>query len=309
MISGPGHQFSLSHVSGNATWAATVDSLGGTLRQLSCNGVELIQTWPGSGPGPYCAGITMSPWGNRLADGMWNHEGETLQVPINEPAKNNANHGLLIDTVYEVSNQTDDAITLTATIDAPTGYPFKVETSISYRLTEDGLVVTHSAINRSNEPAPYSVGAHPYFTISGTDTGDLILQSSAAMVSTYDEQQIPNGSAPTVGTRFDLRAGVAVRDSVIDHHFFELPRDEQGMAHTFLSSPSASIDVWQDEMFGDLVIFTPDFYPTPEGLIHAIAIEPMSAPPNALNSKQRLHWLSAGEEFVAQWGVKFITKN
>lgn len=309
MNSGPGQQFSVSHVSGNANWTATVDTLGGTLRQLSCNGVELIQTWSGSGAGPYCAGITMSPWGNRLADGKWQHEGETLQVPINEPAKNNANHGLLIDTVYQVTNKADDAITLTATLEAPSGYPFMVETSVTYRLTSEGLVVTHTAVNRSSEPAPYAVGAHPYFTISGTDTGDLILKSGAAMVSTYGEQQIPNGSAPTAGSRFDLRAGVAVRESVIDHHFFDLPRDERGLAHTDLSSASASIDVWQDRGFEDLVIFTPDFYPTPDGLIHAVAIEPMSAPPNALNSKQRLRWLSAGEEFRAQWGVKFTSKS
>ena len=309
MNSGSGQQFSLSHVSANANWSATVDTLGGTLRQLSCNGVELIQTWGGSGPGPYCAGITMAPWGNRLADGKWQLEGKTLQVPINEVAKNNANHGLLIDTVYEVSDKTDDAITLAATIDAPSGYPFVVETTVTYRLSDEGLQVTHTAVNRSSEPAPYAVGAHPYFTISGTDTGDLVLQSGAAMVSTYDEQQIPNGSALTAGGRFDLRAGVAVRDSVIDHHFFELPRDEHGLAHTYLSSANSTIDVWQDESFADLVIFTPDFYPTPEGLIHAVAIEPMSAPPNALNSKQRLHWLHAAESFSAQWGVKFTSKD
>ena len=308
MNSGSGQQFSVSHVSANANWTATIDTLGATLRQMSCNGVELIQTWQGQGPGPFCAGIVLSPWGNRLANGQWQHNGQTLQVPINEPSKNNANHGLLISRVYEVVRHASDSITLATTIEAPEGYPFVVDTTVTYQLTEGGLVVTHTATNRSAEPAPYAVGAHPYFTIAGTDTGDLVLQSGAQTVSTYDEQQIPTDAMPVDGTRFDLRAGQPVRASVIDHHYFDLPRDENGLAHTYLSGNGASIDIWQDATFTDLVIFTPDFYPTPDGLIHAVAVEPMTAPPNALNSKQRLRWLQAGETFEAQWGVKFNAK-
>lgn len=308
MISGLGHQFSVSHVSGNAHWIATIDTLGATLRQMSCNGVELIQTWQGQGPGPYCAGIVLSPWGNRLANGEWQHNGQTLQVPINEPSKNNANHGLLIERVYDVVAIESDSITLATTIDAPDGYPFIIDTTVRYSLTDDGLVVTHTAVNHSAEPAPYAVGAHPYFTISGTDTGDLVLQTGAKSVSTYDDQQIPTDAVPVDGTRFDLRAGHPVRASVIDHHYFDLPRDENGLAHTYLRSDKASLDIWQDATFTDLVIFTPDFYPTAEGLIHAVAVEPMTAPPNALNSKQRLHWLETGEKFEAQWGVKFTSE-
>lgn len=308
MNSGSGHQFSLSHVSGNSTWLATIDSLGATLRQLSRNGVELIQTWSQDGPGPFCAGITLSPWGNRLANGEWQHKGRILQVPINEISKNNANHGLLIDRVYDVFEIKPDSITLTTTIDAPSGYPFVVETFVTYQLTDNGLEVTHAAINRSSEPAPYAVGAHPYFTISGTATGDLELRSGAKMVSTYNEQQIPTGAMPVDGTRFDLREGKPVAASVIDHHYFDLPRDSNGQAHTYLSSPDGEIDVWQDSTFTDLVIFTPDFYPTEAGLIHAVAIEPMSSPPNALNSNERLRWLETDERFEAQWGVRFSPK-
>lgn len=309
MISGLGHQFSVSHVSANANWTATIDTLGATLRQLSCNGVELIQTWEGQGPGPFCAGIVLSPWGNRLANGQWQHNGQTFQVPINEPSKNNANHGLLIDRVYEVVRHASNSITLSTTIDSPDGYPFVVDTTVTYRLTDEGLVVTHTAANRSAEPAPYAVGAHPYFTISGTDTGDLVLQTGAKTVSTYDEQQIPTGAISVDGTRFDLRTGKLVRESVIDHHYSDLPRDEKSLAHTYLRSDEAVLDIWQDANFTDLVIFTPDFYPTPEGFIHAVAVEPMTAPPNALNSKQGLHWLQTGEKFEAQWGVKFSSKN
>jgi galactose mutarotase-like enzyme len=36
-----------------------------------------------------------------------------------------------------------------------------------------------------------------------------------------------------------------------------------------------------------------------------VAIEPMTAPPNAFVTKRALRWLSSGDTWIAQWGIRY----
>jgi aldose 1-epimerase len=98
---------------------------------------------------------------------------------------------------------------------------------------------------------------------------------------------------------------VRVGDQHIDEDFTNLPRDEHGNAHTYLrSADGRGLDVWQDEQFKHVVIFTPNYFPTIDGGKTSVAaIEPSTAAPNAFNSGRNLLWLEPGAEFVGRWGV------
>jgi aldose 1-epimerase len=183
-----------------------------------------------------------------------------------------------------------------------------VYTTVKYELSASGITVTHTAENQSEEAAPYAVGGHPYFQIAGVPTADLILRSDAATVLDVNERQIPIGKSATAGTRFDMREGVRVGDNFYDHGFTDLPRDENGLAHTYLTAPDGrGFDIWQDAEFKHVVIFTPDFYwdESIDARRYAAAIEPQTAGANAFRTGEDLKWLNKGEKFAATWGINF----
>jgi aldose 1-epimerase len=137
------------------------------------------------------------------------------------------------------------------------------------------------------------------------------LRSDAATVLEVNERQIPIGKSATAGTRFDMRGGVRVGDNFYDHGFTDLPRDENGLAHTYLTAPDGrGFDVWQDAEFKHVVIFTPDFYwdESSDAKRYAAAIEPQTSGANAFKTGEDLKWLEQGEVFSASWGVNLFTK-
>jgi aldose 1-epimerase len=250
----------------------------------------------------------MSPWPNRIDGGKWQYQGRTLELPINLHSQQNSNHGLLMDHVYEVVEQSESLVTLGALIHARLGYPFDVYTTVTYELVEAGVKISHSAENFSEEVAPYALGGHPYFKISGVATEDLFLRSDAATVLVVDDRQIPTGTMPTAHSRFDMRSGVRIGDNFYDHDFTDLPRDSHGLAHTYLTAPDGrGFDIWQDAEFKHVVIFTPDFYfaNLGEEKRFACAIEPQTSGPNSFNSGEDLVWLKQGEKHLATWGINF----
>ena len=304
-MTSPDH-FKISLNSGDTHSTAVIGRIGAALVSWTINAVELVEPGNLDAVGPYCEGIVMAPWPNRLEDGQWSYEGRTLEFPLNIQSQQNANHGLLIDHPYDLVDQTESSVTLGAMIHARMAYPFNVYTTVKYELTNAGVKVTHTAENHSAADAPYAVGGHPYFQFAGVPTGDLILRSGAATVIEVNERQIPIGTLSTAGTRFDMRQGVRVGDNFYDHGFTDLPRDERGLAHTYLTAPDGrQIDVWQDAEFKHVVIFTPDFYwdASPDLKRVAAAIEPQTAAANAFKTGEDLKWLKQGEIFAATWGV------
>ena len=287
---------------------AQISRVGAALRYLAIDGVELVESGDVDSLSPFCEGVIMSPWPNRIDGGKWTYQGRTLELPINLHDQQNSNHGLLMEHHYEVLAQTESSVTLGALIHARLGYPFNVQTSVTYELVEGGLRISHTAENLSTADAPYALGGHPYFKIAGVDTEDLFLRSDAATVLVVDDRQIPTGTMPTAHSRFDMRSGVRVGDNFYDHDFTDLPRDSDGLAHTYLTAPDGrGFDIWQDGNFKHVVIFTPDFYFANLGDAKrfACAIEPQTSGPNSFNSGQDLIWLKQGQKFSATWGVNF----
>ena len=198
---------------------AQISRVGAALRYLSIDGAELVQSGDVDSLSPFCEGVIMSPWPNRIDGGKWTYQGRTLELPINLHDQQNSNHGLLMEHHYEVLAQTESSVTLGALIHARLGYPFNVQTSVTYELVEGGLRISHTAENLSTADAPYALGGHPYFKIAGVDTEDLFLRSDAATVLVVDDRQIPTGTMPTAHSRFDMRSGVRVGDNFYDHDF------------------------------------------------------------------------------------------
>jgi aldose 1-epimerase len=255
-----------------------------------------------------CNGIILSPWPNRVRAGRWVLEGEAQQLDITEPERGGALHGLLQFSEYEVAEQSPEAVTLAATIFPQHGWPFLLETWVRYELEPDGLAVTHGARNLSAARAPYATGSHPYLRVGGTPIADLELTVPASTYFAVDDRLDPIGELDVTGTPYDVRAPKRVGGLAFDTAFGGVQHADVANGRgdvAWLTAPDGSrTTLWQSTEWDYVQVFTTHEMPGPAGPIDAIALEPMTAPPDALNSGQGLIWLEPGESWEGSWGLR-----
>lgn len=297
-LSPTGRQITLRH--GDVT--AQVAQVGASIRSLEVAGVTIIPPYPLDKASPSCSGVVLAPWPNRVRDGIWQDGDTTRALAITEPALNNAIHGLLRFTAYEIEQTSDATATLRAQIVPQTGYPYLLETSVTYALSTDGVTVTHSVTNHSSSPAPFALGTHPFVTIGDVDARDLVLRLPAETYFETDDRLLPIGESPVNGG-VDLREGQRLGNVSLDTGFATLHRDADGHVRTTLTAPDGrTVTVWQGEGFDYIQAFTTANYP---GQDLALAVEPMTAPAEAFNTGRGLRHLAPGETWTLEWGIQY----
>ncbi|GEP26832.1 MULTISPECIES: aldose 1-epimerase family protein [Cryobacterium] len=301
-----GIQYDLTLQTPSGTTRAVVTEVAAGLRAYSVNGIDLVETFDEFVQPPMAAGIVLVPWPNRIRDGQWTQNGIKRQLALTEPTRQNAIHGLLRFAAYRELSRQSDSVTLGATVFPQSGYPFHLETEVTYALTAEGLNVTHRVTNVGAEAAPVAVGAHPYLKIGDVPTGDLVVRVDAATHLDVDDRLNPTGETPVDDTRFDLRAGIAVGDLDLDDGFGGVGSAGE---HTLTAADGRRVTLWGDENMRYVQVFTPRIFPVSTAGAEpirgqAIAIEPMTAPADAFNSGAGLHWLEPGEQWVVRWGIR-----
>jgi aldose 1-epimerase len=243
------------------------------------------------------------PWPNRVAGGRWMLDGEPQQLDITEPKAGNAIHGLLRNTAYRVVEREPHRVLQAVTVHPQHGWPFLLDTTVEHRLTADGMTVTHTIENASTAPAPVAVGAHPYLRVGDVPVDDLVL-TVRAETRFVAEASIPVGEVPVAGTDDDLGAGRRVGDLTLDQAYGGLAVTG-GQSTQRLEAPDGrAVELWADESFGFVHVFTPPAFASIDGPRKAVALEPMTAPADALNSGRGLRWLEPGERWTLQWGIR-----
>lgn len=300
---------------------AEFGTVAAVLRSLTVDGHDLVQSTPADEAPAMCNGAVLSPWPNRVRAGVWALDGATQQLDITEPARGGSLHGLLQFTDYAVTEQSDAAVTLSATVFPQHGWPFLLDTWIRYQLTSDGLTATHGVTNRAATRAPYAIGTHPYLRVGDAAIAELELTVPAATYFDVDERLDPIAEVTVEGTAYDVRTPQRVGGLAFDTAFGQLthanvtggPTGEHGDV-AWLTAPDGSrTTLWQDLDWGYVQVFTTHIFPGghggegrgDSGLIDAIAVEPMTAPPDALNSGQGLIWLEPGQFWQGSWGLRY----
>lgn len=309
MRAATGVQYELTAETPSGPATATITEVAAGIRAYSVNGIDLVETFPAESPPPKGAGIVLVPWPNRIRDGIWTQGGVTRQLALSEPAMRNASHGLLRFAPYRQVGRLPASVTLAATVFPQTGYPFQLDTEVTYTLAADGLEASHVLRNVGREDAPVALGTHPYLKIGDVPTGELVLRVAAGTHIDVDDRMNPVGETPVDGTPFDLRAGRRVGDLDLDDGFGAVEvRDGRG-EHSLTAPDGRSVILWGDENMRYVQAFTPRNFPVTVGegepvLGQAVAIEPMTAPANAFNTGAGLHWLKPGETWTLRWGIR-----
>ncbi len=287
---------------------ARIGTVAATLRSLTVGGAHLTQPTPDDRAPASSNGIVLAPWPNRVRDARWIWRGEVQHLDVTEPDRGNALHGLLRYTEYAVREHSDDAVTLAAVIYPQHGWPFVLETWVRYALLDDGLEITHGATNHSTEPAPYATGAHPFLRVGEAPIADLELVVPAERYVSVDDRLNPTGLLSVAGTVFDLRDGPRVGDLALDTAYGDLALtdvvDGRGTSATLIAPDGSRTILRQDVDWGWVQAYTSHEFHDASGDIDAVAVEPMTAPPDAFNSGTGLRWIEPGESWEGGWELR-----
>jgi aldose 1-epimerase len=274
-----------------------VVGVGAGLRTYSVGGRPVLD---GYGDDEICSsgrGQLLVPWPNRIEDGRYELEGRTHQLPLDEPERQNAIHGLVRWSQWSVAEREPGRAVLVHLLYPRPGYPFALELRVEYSLSEDGLTVRTEATNVGAGTAPYGAGSHPYLTAARYGVNGVELQVPARTVLVSDERGLPVGRAAVADAGLDFREPSPIGARKLDHCFTDLERDGDGRARVRFGSTT----LWADESYPFLMVFTGDGLPDVER--RSLAVEPMTCAPNAFTTGDGLVRLEPGEAHAAAWGI------
>jgi aldose 1-epimerase len=276
-------------------YEATVVSVGGGLRGLTYDGRPVLLGYGEDEAAHAGIGQHLIPWPNRITDGKYTFEGVAQQLYLTEPTRHNAIHGL---TRWANWLRVDDgsdpaALVVGHRLHGQPGYPHQLDLRLDYRIS-DGLTVTATATNIGGTSAPYGYGAHPYLTV-GRSIDECVLEFTASdRLEVSAERMQPVGLTPVAGSEFDFSGGRVIGSTSIDNAFTGLDgtwtvslTDPDTGARSVLSSETP----WMQLFTGEAVGRT------------ALAVEPMTCPPDAFVTGQDLVVLKPGESHTTSFSV------
>ena len=244
----------------------------------------------------------LAPWPNRLEDGAYQFRATLGRAPLDEPGRRNAIHGLVRWMAWTIGDRSPDRANLSCVIPPQPAYPFRVRLELTYELSEDGLEVTCAAMNTGPDVAPFGIGFHPYLLGGAGGIDEARVQLSATRRLLLDDRGLPVGEESVAGTSFDLD-GRRLGSLVLDDCYTGLAVAPGGRWQASVDLGATRSQIWADTAFRYAMCYTGDTVDQPSERRRAIAIEPMTCPPNALRTGEDLIELAPGERWQASWGI------
>ena len=311
-------------------YRAVVTGTGAGLRLLQHDGRDLIVGFPADEPMPNFRGALAAPWPNRIASGRYPVDGVDRQLPVNEPGRECALHGLVFDRNWRLLERTTAEVVLGLRLPSSAGYPFDLDLVARYELGPDGLTTTVEATNVGGGTAPYGVCPHPYLRAGDSPLNSWLLTLPAdSYLRVTPDRLLPAGLAEVADGpdgSFDFRRPRSIGATKIDHAFTGIVREpaRKGSGRDGLVGGSLSAELGTGLVtvelrevsgrgvamsFGPecgwLQIHTADL-PAPGLNRLGLAVEPMTCPPDAFNSGTDLIRLAPGESHRASWSIRAL---
>ena len=236
---------------GHGDQRAVIVEVGGGLREYARGGRDLLDGYPVDRMSSAGRGQVLIPWPNRIEDGSYEFDGRRHQLALDDPAEQDAIHGLVRWVAWNVAERDSNRVVMEHLLRPQPGYPFPLEVRIEYLLSDEGLRVRTTATNVGPDRCPYGAGAHPYLTLGTHSVDPLVLSVPGRTVLESDERGIPVRAGPVAGTEFDFVEPRPVGPTRLDHCFTDLDRDDDGRARVELRDPGSDtcLALWVDETY------------------------------------------------------------
>lgn len=274
---------------------------GAAVRALRHGDRDLVTGWPDGGPVPFFAGTILAPWPNRVGGASYDFQGVTHRLPVTEPRRGHALHGLVATADWQVTEwlaAEDDHgfVRLTHTISPSPGYPFTLRLRVLHTLDARGLTTTLTAENLGEEAAPYGCGPHPWL-LAGEEVAAYELSLPASRVLLTDEALLPRSLEDVAGTPYDFRRPRELGGTGLDHAFTGL---SAGVVEVRGAEGGVRLS-WDPALMPWVQVCTS----TALGY-RGLAVEPMTCPPDAFNSGTDLVVLRPGDKHETSWTISAL---
>jgi aldose 1-epimerase len=243
----------------------------------------------------------LSPFACRINNAQYKFGEATYTVEKFLLGKN-ALHGLLYNATFTVIAQYTDENKASVTMQhhydgTEKGYPFQYDCIITYQLKkENALSIKTTIINRSEGLMPIQDGWHPYFILGGK-IDDLQLEfQSKEKVEMID--MIPTG---TLLPYDDFNALKKIGDTFFDDCFSLNFAECQPLCVLRNAEQKIQLEIHPAKTYPYLQIYTPDHR-------NSIALENLSAPPDAFNNAMGLIVLAPQEatDFETTYKIRLL---
>lgn len=299
-------------------YEARIASVGASLRALTCAGRDLVVPFDADEVRPGYRGALLAPWPNRVVGGRYSFGGVERRLPLTEPERGHALHGLAAWLDFRVASVRGDAVTLAAVVEPQAGYPWRVGIETTFAVDERGLTQTVRAVNESDDPAPFGMGPHPYLVAGRGPLDSWTLELPASEVLDVEPDLLApvglRGVAQVDPDRFDWRAPRVLGAVALDHAYTALAWDADGRTAVRLTDPAGTgVEMSWDAACPWVQVHTADLPGGAAQPYHraGLAVEPMTCAPDAFNAARYefdtgLVVLAPGGEATASWRLRAL---
>ena len=222
----------------------------------------------------------LHPWANRVGERRFEVMGREIDVAAAEPPPSEDPNGLPIHGLVSAArgwqvvrrDATDDGGTTEARFDFAgheglmRAFPFPHEIGLEVSLAGRTLTIATSVETTGDRPVPVSFGFHPYFRIPGVDRGDWKIEIPVRERLLLDERMLPTGDREDVSV-----ASGPLGSRTFDDAYVSPPGGERFA----VAGGGRLVEVAFESGCPFAQVYAPDDD-------DVIAIEPMTAPTNAL---------------------------
>lgn len=195
--------------------AELAPSLGGSVLSFTVGGRDVMRPTPeGATDVLASACFPLVPYCNRIRDGVFTFEGETVRLKPNMGDHPHALHGKAWRGAWTAAAVSSDRAVLTYE-HAPDDWPWAFRAEQTFSLREDGLRIELSVVNTDHRPMPAGLGLHPAFPA----TGATRFKAQTDGVWLVDDAPLPVSHHAGIWGR-DWAAGAPIAgQELIDHCF------------------------------------------------------------------------------------------
>lgn len=289
-------------------YEAVLGSVGATLRSVSHEGRPLLASFEADEVRPGMRGAVLAPWPNRLADGRYEFDGVEHQLALSDPATATALHGLASWTDFSYVRWGSGGVALCGRIEPQAGYPWRIRLDVEVSVSAGGMRQRITATNESSRRAPIGLGAHPYVIVGAAasspvegelDGWRLTMPASAVMLVS-DDRTLPVGVVD-LAERPDLDFGIGreIDGTVLNHAY------AGATGATLTDARGRGVEIGWDSGCAWAQLYTDDL-DEPGRRRSALAIEPMTCPPDAFRSGTDLRILEPGDSTSLEWWLRAV---
>jgi aldose 1-epimerase len=283
----------------DATFVPEVGMVGASLRD---RGAELL--YANGGVHRYArGGSTMGipllhPWANRLAGDGYRVNGTAVRLDPRSPLVQRDDQGLPIHGLLNGSPRwrrapAPDGWALSAELDFGAhpdllaAFPFPHRLRLDVALRRRTLTVRTTLTATGEHAVPVAFGFHPYLRLPGVPRERWHVALPAMRHLALDARSIPTGASRPMPAQADRLGARTFDDGYVD-----VPPG----ARFVLAGGTRRITVRLDEGYPAAQVFAP-------AASDVICFEPMTAPPNALASGDRLTLVDPGRRHTATFSI------